>query len=216
MSTEKPAWLQSTREFCRDAGIDVAGWGSDTLIVNAESPDRAKHVASQLRPLGFEPIENEDDAEAGLLLLSRDPAATRAKQKASGASADVSKRPTVERVGALFEAVLFIWFIWYGANTPKFWLYLGGGSLFLLDACRVVGWRLQFTREAIRVRRYFLWVTIPWAHVQEVNTRPTWGRGHQEAVWLKLASKPPLSLGAFNYRFARIIRDRLRNEITQR
>jgi hypothetical protein len=37
-------------------------------------------VASQLRSFGFEAIEDEADAEAGILLLSRNRAATIAKQ----------------------------------------------------------------------------------------------------------------------------------------
>ncbi len=55
------------------------GWGTDTLVVKAESPERAGEVASQLRSFGFEAIEDEADAEAGMLLLSRNRAATIAK-----------------------------------------------------------------------------------------------------------------------------------------
>jgi hypothetical protein len=217
MSPEKPSWLQPTREFCREAGIEIAGWGSDTLIVNAKSSDQARQFATQLRSLGFEPIENEVDTESGLLLLSRDPAATRAKQKAAWASVDITKRPIVERVGALLEVALFLWIIWYGRTTAKFWLYLAGGAIFLWDACRVAGWKLEITRDALRIRRYFVWTGVPWAQVQAVKTQSGGGRGgYQEVVWLKLASKPPLRLGAFNFRFARAMRDRLRNEIAQR
>lgn len=56
------------------------GWGTDTLVVKAESPERAGEVASQLRSFGFEAIEDEADAEAGMLLLSRNRDATIAKQ----------------------------------------------------------------------------------------------------------------------------------------
>ena len=52
------------------------GWGADTLVVKAESPEGAREVASQLRSFGFEAIEDEADAEAGMLLLSRNRAAT--------------------------------------------------------------------------------------------------------------------------------------------
>jgi len=103
MSKETPAWLPEAREFCRSAGIEVSGWGSDTLLVKVESPDRTNRLVSQLRPLGFEPIEDEDDAEAGLLLLSRNPAATRAKQTESWTNVDVSQRPTIERAAPVLE-----------------------------------------------------------------------------------------------------------------
>ena len=56
------------------------GWGTETLVVKAESPERAREVAAQLRSFGFEAIEDEADAEAGMLLLSRNRAATIAKQ----------------------------------------------------------------------------------------------------------------------------------------
>jgi hypothetical protein len=76
----KPDWFRGIHEFCRTARIEIMGWGPDTLIVKAESPGRAVEVASQLRSFGFEAIEDEADAEAGILLLSRNRAATIAKQ----------------------------------------------------------------------------------------------------------------------------------------
>ena len=76
----KPDWFRGIHEFCRTARIGIMGWGPDTLIVKAESPERAEEVASQLRSFGFEAIEDEADAEAGMLLLSRNRAATIAKQ----------------------------------------------------------------------------------------------------------------------------------------
>src|ERR1700722_14016867 len=78
-----PDWLPEAREFCQRAGIEVYGWGPDTLTVKADSPEPAVQVASGLRPLGFEPVKDEDDAHASTLLLSRNPAATRAKQNGS-------------------------------------------------------------------------------------------------------------------------------------
>ena len=215
MSTEEPVWLQSTREFCRCAGIEISGWGSDTLIVNAESLDRAKVVASLLWPLGFEPIQSEDDAKAGLLLLSRDLAATLAKQKESWASVDVSRRPAIQRVASVVEAAFSVSCFWYSLTTPKPWVFIALGLLLLWDACRVLGWRLETTPEALRVRRYFLWTAIPWAKVQTVETAPTWGRG-QQAVRLTLAGESTLILGEFGYKFARVLRDRLRSEVDQR
>jgi hypothetical protein len=76
----KPDWFRGIQEFCRTANIEIMGWGTDTLLVKAESPGRADEVASQLRSFGFEAIEDEADAEAGMLLLSRNRAATIAQQ----------------------------------------------------------------------------------------------------------------------------------------
>jgi hypothetical protein len=76
----KPDWFSGVHEFCRTARIEIMGWGTDTLVVKAESPERAGEVASQLRSFGFEAIEDEADAEAGMLLLSRNRAATIAKR----------------------------------------------------------------------------------------------------------------------------------------
>ena len=76
----KPDWFRRIQEFCRTANIEIMGWGTDTLLVKAESPGRADEVASQLRSFGFEAIEDEADAEAGMLLLSRNRAATIAQQ----------------------------------------------------------------------------------------------------------------------------------------
>jgi hypothetical protein len=76
----KPDWFPGVHEFCRTARIEIMGWGADTLVVKAVSPEGAREVASQLRSFGFEAIEDEADAEAGMLLLSRNRAATIAKQ----------------------------------------------------------------------------------------------------------------------------------------
>jgi hypothetical protein len=76
----KPDWFPGVHEFCRSARIEIMGWGTDTLVVKAESPERAGEVASQLRSFGFEAIEDQADAEAGMPLLSRNRAATIAKQ----------------------------------------------------------------------------------------------------------------------------------------
>ena len=57
--------------LCRKAGIEIAGWGNDALVVYAASPDRAQQIAVLLGPLGLKVITDEGDAEAGLLTLSR-------------------------------------------------------------------------------------------------------------------------------------------------
>jgi hypothetical protein len=77
MSKGKPDWLRETSEFCRGAGIKIMGWGPDALVVEAKSPDRRKEIASQLAQLGFKAVEDEGDAYAGILTLSRDSAGIR-------------------------------------------------------------------------------------------------------------------------------------------
>jgi len=228
---EKPAWLQEAREFCRSAGIEINAWGADTLVVKAESADRAKQVASQIRPLGFEPIEDEDDAGAGILLLSRNPAATRAKQTEatrtkqaeSRAFADLTRMPIVERVAPVFHAALSIACFWYGTtqSAPTSWLFdfLASVTLiiFLWVGSRVWAWRLEMSAEVLQVRHRFRWTAIPWSQIRAVETKTTYARGAAlVTVTLALASKPPLRLETFGDPFARALRDRLRSEITQR
>ena len=69
-SKEKPVWLEQTREFCRGAGIDIVEWGPHAIVVTAKSPQRATEIADQLANFGFKPMEDADDAYAGLLTLS--------------------------------------------------------------------------------------------------------------------------------------------------
>jgi hypothetical protein len=76
-----PDWLGQVRAFCKQSKIEIMGWGDETLVVKAVGADRAKKVTDELRSFGFEVIEDEDDVEAGMLLLSRDRAATLAKMK---------------------------------------------------------------------------------------------------------------------------------------
>jgi hypothetical protein len=68
-----PEWLPQVREFCRDAGIKIMAWGPDTLVVKAKSTEIASQVSHQLRQLGFKAIEDEADAEAGILTLTLKP-----------------------------------------------------------------------------------------------------------------------------------------------
>ena len=76
----KPDWFREIQGFCRTANVEIMGWGPDTLLVKAESQERAEKVASQLRSFGFEAIQDEADTEAGMLLLSRNRAATITQQ----------------------------------------------------------------------------------------------------------------------------------------
>jgi hypothetical protein len=71
MSKGEPDWLRETRDFCRSAGITIMAWGPETLVVEAKSPERGKEIASQLAPLGFAAIADENDSYAGILSLSR-------------------------------------------------------------------------------------------------------------------------------------------------
>jgi phosphosulfolactate synthase (CoM biosynthesis protein A) len=77
----QPDWLAPVRAFCKQSNIEIMGWGEVTLVVKAAGTDQVKKVADELRSFGFEAIEDENDAEAGMLLLSRDRAATLAKMK---------------------------------------------------------------------------------------------------------------------------------------
>jgi hypothetical protein len=67
---EKPAWLDQTREFCRNAGITIAAWGPRNVVVEANSAERAEEISTQLANFGFKPVPSEEDAFAGLLTLS--------------------------------------------------------------------------------------------------------------------------------------------------
>lgn len=218
MGKEKPVWLQQVREFCRTAGIEICGWGSDTLIVETKSPDRAEQITSQLRAFGFDLVEN--DADSGTLLLSLNPAATRAKEKESSASFDLSRRLMRERIAPVFEAILGIWLFWYSITLPSpkperftvlAWLIL---IVFLVDAGRLWGWALRLSPAELQIRRYFRWSAIPWTQIRSVEL--TSGRSpYQQGVTLILAPSGKLRLGAFVYPFARALRDRLRQEVAK-
>lgn len=78
---KQPYWMAEVRSFCKQSKIEIMGWGDETIIVKAIGVDQAKKVADELRNFGFEAIEDENDAEAGMLLLSRDRAGTLAKMK---------------------------------------------------------------------------------------------------------------------------------------
>jgi hypothetical protein len=67
----KPDWFGETCDFCRTAGIKIMAWGPETVVVEAKSSDRAKEIASQLARLGFKAVEDESDAYAGMLTLTK-------------------------------------------------------------------------------------------------------------------------------------------------
>ena len=223
MSKAQPDWLPELRKFCHNAGIEISGWGPDTLVVQAKSPERARQISSQLQSFGFAPVESEDDTEAGMLLLSKNPVATRAKEAKSRASADLSRRPLFARALPALEALFCIWLFWFSSRQPlqKSWPYAACASialiLFLWDVGRTWGWKLQMAPGELRVRRYFRWNVIPWAQIRAVEVSSVRSRGSVlEAVTLKLASNTTLRLGVFGYVGARALRDRIREELAQR
>jgi hypothetical protein len=222
MSTQKPDWLPGVRKFCRDAGIAISGWGPDTLVVEAKSPELARVISNRLRPLGLAPVASEDDAAAGLLLLSRT-ATTRLNAAAAPSLADLARRPTVERLGPLLEAVFATWLFWYGARQPLrvSWYYSAGATIalivFLWDFSRTWGWRVQFGGEDLRIRRYFLWRAIPWGQVRAVEFGTVRSRGAvRSSVVLKLAANRTFRLGVFAVPYAHALRDGLRRELASR
>jgi len=217
MGKKDPAWLQETREFCCKSGIKIMAWGPDMLTVEAKSGDRAKQIASQLGQLGFKAIENEDNAHAGMLDLSKNPAAIQGRI----ASFDISRRRWGERILPLiwaFCSVVLVPGLSRSTTRTPYWftLPLGLFALFMFfrDGARIWGWRLEIHPEGLRVRRYYRWSTIPWQQIEAVASVDA-GRS-EEAVILKLKSTAAERLGTFNCAFARNLRDRLRIEVAER
>jgi hypothetical protein len=109
---------------------------------------------------------------------------------------DITTRPQIQRAGSVIELVFSILCFGYGATLSKPWVFVTRGTLILCDVARILGWKLEMTAEDLRVRRYFLWRSIPWTQIRAAEVGDTWGRG-QKAVRLTLASQPVMSLGAF-------------------
>jgi hypothetical protein len=217
MGKENPPWLQEARDFCRTSGITIVGWGPDMLTVEAKTEARAAEIASQLGQLGFKVVKDEDNAYAGLLDLSKNPAAVQAKI----VSLDVSHRRWDEQIEPLIWLVgslLLVPAIGTNAGRYPYALSLPLGILsviaFFWDGARIWGWRLKLLPEAVHVQRYFRWRSIPWEQIHTVETVSA-GRS-QEAVIIKLASHASERLGTFGDAFARRLRDRLRSELAQR
>jgi hypothetical protein len=220
MSEENPVWLLQAREYCRSSGIEIVGWGPDLLTVEAKSDERAKEITSQLGQLGFKAIENEDDAYAGLLNLSKNPAAIQAKI----ASFDISRRRWDEQIVPL---------IWALGSRLLFPGLLGdAGRSHSCPGQRSTG---NLVPELVRLGRHAklgmaagngsagassaaelsMERATSWEEIEAVETAPAGGR-NQEAVMLKLKTRASERLGSFNCAFARNLRDRLRIEIARR
>lgn len=218
-SKGKPDWLDEARAFCRDNGIKIAAWGPDLLTVESGSPQRAREIASQFAQLGFHVVENADDAEAGLLDLSRNPQAVQAQI----ASFDISHRRWGERIepliwaacSALFFASTFNHSLRYPPSLILMFSFVFA-LLFLWDALRLWTWRLELLSEGIHIRRYNRWAIIPWSRIHAIDSRPAkFGRG-QVSVVVTLESHSFQKLGTFVNAFGINLRDRLRYELAQR
>jgi hypothetical protein len=217
MNRVDPRWLPETRDLCSQLGITIMAWGPDMLTVEAKSATRAQEIAAQLGHLGFKAIENEDDAYAGMMSLSKNPDAVRAQL----AAFNISRRRWNEQMEPLIWAACATGFLISGLThsgryPPGFTLPAGAalGVLFFWDAARIWGWRLEILPDALRARRRFRWTMIPWDQIRKVESVPR-GR-NQERVVLHLVSHSREPLGTFGGGFARNLRDRLRQELARR
>jgi hypothetical protein len=219
MNRIDPGWLPETRDLCRQLGITIMAWGPDMLTVEAKSPTRAQEIAAQLGHLGFKVIENEDDAYAGMLSLSKNPDAVRAH--VAVAALNITRRRWDEQIEPLIWGACAIGFFISGLNHsgryPAWFTFPAGAALALLffwDAARIWGWRLEILPDALRVRRRFRWTMIPWNQIRKVESIPR-GR-NQERLILHLVSHSSEPLGSFGGGFARNLRDCLRQELARR
>jgi hypothetical protein len=187
------------------------------LTVAAKSPTRAKEIAAQLAHLGFKAIQDEDDAYAGMLSLSKNPDAVQAQV----AVFNISRRRWDEQMEPLIWAACAIGFLISGLNHSgryPSWFTLPAAAaltvLFFWDAASIWGWRLEILPDALRMRRRFRWTMIPWDQIRKVESVPR-GR-NQERVVLHLVSHSLEPLGTFGGGFARNLRDRLKQELARR
>jgi len=203
------------------------GWGPNMLTVEAKTDERAAEIATQLATLGFKVIQNDDNAEAGILDLSKNPAAIQTQI----ASLDISHRRWYEQILPLifaFGSLLMVRGIGGPHSRTPYWVDLAIGlvclPLFFWEAARIWGWKLELLPEGIHIRQYFRWATIPWDQIHSVQTVPAKLSSRQETVILKLTDQAlphaphlaPTRLGTFGYPFARILRDRLQIELARR
>lgn len=186
------------------------------ICIDAKSPDQARENALQLGQMGFVPIQDEHDANAGILSLSKNPE----RAEASIKSLDFSRRPIAEQMIPFLEGTVGITFLVsslrHSSHYPL-WLTLSVGialmALFAWDAPRTWGWRLEILPEELRVRRRYKWKVIPWHEIRSVSSAPSLLRNY-ESVVLGLSSNSTELLGTFGDAFARSLRDRLRFEVS--
>jgi hypothetical protein len=222
----KPDWLDEARAFCRDRKINIAAWGPDLLTVESGSPERDREIASQFAQIGFHVVENPENGEAGLLDLSRNPEAIRN----AIASFDISHRRWGEQIEPLiWAAASAVFLASLSSHSVRYhaWLSFALGVLlaliFVWDALRIWTWRLELLPDAVRVRRYGRWSSIPWKQIRAVESRPARIAGlpglrqrGMVSVILKLESHSTEPLGTFVDAFGINLRDRLRFELAQR
>jgi len=220
MTKADPAWLKEAREVCRQADIKIAAHGNESLVVYLGSPRRAAEIASQLAPLGLQPLDDEDDDSAGLLTLCRDPEGARAKEREPRTPrySDFSKPPLLDQLTPALELLFSILSFWLGKTRfQRFWILIPFGTVLLAksiwDGARIWGWSVYSQSEGLKLRRHFRWTVIPWDQIHSVETRSHYGRGqHRETVTL-ITRDRSLGLGTFGYPFARALRDYLRDQI---
>jgi hypothetical protein len=222
MSKATPAWLAETQEYCKSAGIPIVAWGPNLLTVEAHGYARAREVVAQMGALGFQEIPCAGNIRAGLLDLSKDPAALRAEAAARlhrSPSFDLTHpcwQDTIQPTVWLFFSLLLIPGL-LTSNDPRepYWLIAPLGiatlAMFLHEAARIWGWRMEMTDAGIRVRRNFMWKEIPWSAIERVSPCAT--RGHERSVTLTLADAHRESLGTFFSPFARQLRAKLESEL---
>jgi hypothetical protein len=222
MNKSAPPWLAETQLYCKSAGIPIVGWGPNLLTVEASGYARAKEVATQMSALGFQEIPCAGNIRAGLLDLSKDPAALRAEAEARLHRArpfDLTHpcwQDTIQPAAWLLLSLLLIpGMIWGDDPREPYWLIAPLGiatlAMFLREAARIWGWRLEFTDAGVRVRRNFFWKEIPWSAIERVS--PCAMRGHERSVTLTLADAHRESLGTFFSPFAQQLRTKLESEL---
>ena len=222
MSKSTPAWLAETKQYCESAGIPIVAWGPNLLTVEARGLARAKEVAAQMGALGFQEIPCAGNSRAGLLDLSKDPAALRAEAHArtyGRGSFDLTRpcwQDTIQpAVWLLFSMLLIPGLVAGDDPREPYWLIapLGLATLvmFVHEGTRIWGWRMEMSDAGVRVRRNFMWKEIPWSAIERVS--PCASRGRERSVTLTLADAHRESLGTFFSPFAQQLRAKIEAEL---
>jgi hypothetical protein len=71
--SKKPPWFEEVRALCRAADIEIAGWGPESLLLVAKTPERRRQLIEQFSSMGFQELQSSQDEYAGLLQLMRNP-----------------------------------------------------------------------------------------------------------------------------------------------
>ena len=135
------------------------------LTVEAKSDRRAREIATQLGRLGFKVVANENNAQAGLLDLSKNPEAL-AVQTAKPTVA-FSRRGWMEQIEPLIPVGILL--LIPGLNVspanatsaPKVVFGIACVGLFFWDAARMWGWKFEAAPEGIRIGAIFAGPRFP-------------------------------------------------------